>query len=199
MGRALCATGRNWRQWSLGSRDKTRAEQDDTCSQFEPPQVTPSRAIKPAEHSPELREEVVAALDRIANLPNPRLAFAALGRLQSKACPPCPFLSWAIARGPIGLYAWEAARIAARDGRLCCRRLHHQGLQHRLRLTALVRIGSSHHDPERHGARVTGSVQRRPAFAAIHGAGPSLRAPFFAGFLEPSSNTSSQLIPCRAS
>ena len=98
-----------------------------------------------------------------------------------------------------GWRTWQGARINVRDGSLCRRRLHHQGLQHVFRLTALVRVGPGHDDPQRPGSRVTGSRQRRAALAPIHGAGARLLPPFFAGFLEPSSKTSSQLIPCRAS
>ena len=112
-------------------------------------------AIEPAEHPPELREEVMATLDRIANLAHPWLGFATLGGLQAKSCPPCPFLRRAIALGPISLRTWQAAEIAARDTRLCRRRVEHQRVQHVLGLTAIVGIGSSHYDSQRHGPRVT--------------------------------------------
>ena len=108
-------------------------------------QVAPSRAIKPAERPPKLREEVMAALHCIANLPDPCLGFAALGRLQPKPCPPCPFLTRAIAVGPIGLRPRQVARIKARDGRLRYRRVYHQGLQHGLGLTTIIGIGPGHH------------------------------------------------------
>jgi hypothetical protein len=98
----------------------------------------------------------MAAFDGIANLPNPRLGFAALGRLQPKAGPPGPFLRRAIALSPVGLRPRQVARIQARDGSRCRGRVHHQGLQHVLGLTAIVGIGSGYHDPQRHGPRVTG-------------------------------------------
>ena len=120
---------------------QTRAEQDDTCGQFEPSQVTTSRAFKPAEHPLKLCQEVRAALHRIANLPDPRL------RLQPKPCPACPLLSRAIAVRPIGLHAREVAWVETRDRRLRHRRMDRQGLQHVLGLTAIVRVGSGHHDP----------------------------------------------------
>src|SRR5205807_10077549 len=120
------------------------------------PQSATSRAIEPAEHSSELCEEVMAAFDGIANLPDPRLGLAALGRLQPKACPPCPFLRRTIAVSPVGLRPWQVAEIKARDESLCRGRVHHKGLQHVLGLTTIVGIGSSDHDPQRHGTRVTG-------------------------------------------
>ena len=98
----------------------------------------------------------MAALHGIANLPDPRLGLAALGRLQPKACPPCPFLTRAIAVGPIGLRPRQVARIKARDASLRCRRVYHQGLQHVLRLTAIVGIGPCHYYSQRHGPRITG-------------------------------------------
>ena len=48
------------------------------------------------------------------------------------------------------------ARVEIRDRDLRHRRLSHQGLQHVLGLTALLGIGSGHHDPQRHGAGITG-------------------------------------------
>ena len=158
-----------------------------------------SQAVEAAEHPAKLGEEVMAALHRVAKLAHARLRMAALGRLQAQAGPPCPGLRRAIALSPLGLRAWQVARIKARDRRHCRGRLHHQGVAHVLSLPALIGIGSGYDDSQRQGAGVTGYVQRRPPLAAIHGAGPSLLAPFFAGFLEPSSNTSSQLIPCKAS
>ena len=114
------------------------------------------RAIKATEHPPELREEVMAPLNSIANCTDPRLGFAAPGRLQPKPCPPCPFLCRPIAVGPIRLYTWEAAGINARDEGLRRWGLPHQGVQHRLRLTASVGSGSRHYDPQRHGPGITG-------------------------------------------
>jgi hypothetical protein len=114
------------------------------------------RAIKAAKHSPQLRKEVVAALHGIPNLSDPGLGFAALGRLQPKAGPPRPCLRGAIAVSSIGLRARQGTRIKARSGRLGRGRLYHQGLQHVLSLTAIVGMGSSHDDSQRHGARVTG-------------------------------------------
>ena len=97
----------------------------------------------------------MAALYRIANRAHARLGFAPSGRLQAKTRPPGPFLSGAIAVGPIGLRSGQAAGIKARDGRLCRRRLYHQGVQYLLGLTALVGIGSGHYDPQRQGAGIT--------------------------------------------
>jgi hypothetical protein len=86
----------------------------------------------------------MAAFDGIANLPNPRLGLAALGRLQPKACPPGPFLRRAVAVSPVGLRPRQVARIKARDESLGRGRVHHQGLQHVLGLTAIIGMGSGH-------------------------------------------------------
>ena len=114
-----------------------------------------NRAIEPAEYSSELGKEIMAALHRIANLARARRGFAPSWRLQAKTHPPCPFLRGTIAVGPIGLRTGQAAGIKARDGRLCRRRLYHQGVQYLLGLTALVGIGSGHYDPQRQGAGIT--------------------------------------------
>jgi len=97
----------------------------------------------------------MAALHGIANRAHARLGFASFGRLQAKTRPPCPFLRGTIAVGPIGLRTGQAAGIKAWDGRLCRRRLYHQGVQYLLGLTAIVGIGSGHYDPQRHGAGIT--------------------------------------------
>jgi hypothetical protein len=81
---------------------------------------------------------------------------AALGRLQPKAGPPRSLLRGTIAIGPIGLRPWQAAEIEGGDGRLCQRRLYHQGVEHVLSLTAIVGVGSGHNDPQGHGASVAG-------------------------------------------
>src|SRR5262245_55714541 len=98
----------------------------------------------------------MATLDRIANLAHPWLGFATIGGLQAKSCPPCPFLSGAIAVTSIGRRARQVTRVKAWNGRRGRGRLYHQGMEHVLSLTAIVGIGSSHHYSQRHGARVTG-------------------------------------------
>ena len=60
----------------------------------------------------------MAALHRIANLPDPRLRFAPFGRLQPKACPAGPLLRRAVAIGPIGLRPRQATRIKSGTGPL---------------------------------------------------------------------------------
>jgi hypothetical protein len=82
----------------------------------------------------------------MANLPDPRLRFAAFGRLPAKPRPSSPVLARAIALGPIGLRPREVARVETRDGRLRHRRVDHQDLEHVLGLTAIVGIGTSPHD-----------------------------------------------------
>src|SRR5437867_575927 len=125
----------------------------------------------------------MAPLNSIANCTNPRLGFAAPGRLQPKPCPPCPFLCRPIAVGPIRLYTWEAAGSNARDEGLRRWGLPHQGVQHRLRLTAIVGSGSRHYDPPtawpvRHRLSAPPSrICRDP-----RGWGQSAR-PFFCGLL----------------
>jgi hypothetical protein len=103
-------------------------------------------AIKATEAAPELRKEIMAALDRIATLPYPRLGFAALGRVQPKACPPCPFLRRPIAVSPIGLCLRQAARLKARDASLSRGWVNHQGAQDVFGLTTIVGIGCGHYD-----------------------------------------------------
>ncbi len=145
--------------------------------------------------APKLCKVIMAALDRVTNGPDPGVRFSALGCLQAKACPPGSFLCEGIAVRPIRLQSLQGARVQARDAHFWCRRVDYQGPEYRFGLTAIVGLGSPHHHSEWHGASVTGEVERRPTFAAIHGAGPCLLAPFLAGFLKPSTNTSSQLIP----
>jgi hypothetical protein len=112
-------------------------------------------AIKATEDAPKLRKEIMAALDRIANLAHARLHLAAFGRVQAKADAPCPFLSWAVAISTVGLETWETPQIVAREQGCGCRRVDHEGMQHVLRLTAIVRIGSCHYHSQGHGAGVT--------------------------------------------
>jgi hypothetical protein len=60
-------------------------------------------AIKAPKDTAELGKEIMAPLDRVANLPDPRLSFATPGREQAKARSPRPLVRGAIAVRPIGL------------------------------------------------------------------------------------------------
>jgi len=114
------------------------------------------RAINPAEHSAELRKEVMAALHRGANLAHTRLRVAAFGRVQPKACAPRSLLPGAMAVGPSGRRPRQIARIKAPDASLCRRRVDHQGVQHLFGVTAIVGLGSGHDDSQRLGTSSTG-------------------------------------------
>ncbi|MEK9164256.1 MAG: hypothetical protein AAB342_02760 [Chloroflexota bacterium] len=94
-----------------GLCDKTRAEQDDAGGHFNPPQVLAGSTVKAAGYPPELGKEVVAPLDRIADLANTGTCFPAFGCLQAKAGTPGAFVCRPIAVGAVRLGARQAAII----------------------------------------------------------------------------------------
>jgi hypothetical protein len=55
-------------------RDKTRAEQDDTSSHFDPCQVVASGPVEAPEYPTKLGKKIMAALDSIPNVAYARLA-----------------------------------------------------------------------------------------------------------------------------
>ena len=171
----------------LGLPDKTRAEEDEASGQLNPAEKSLGGAIQPAADATELGEEVVAAFHRLPDPADARSALTPRRGLQAKAGGRGARPAGAVAIGAIGLSRRQAADIEFLQGSGRSRRRHDQRGEQRLGVATVVGIGRGHDRSQGHGPTVTGKLQGRPAFGPVHRGRSGLFAPFFAGFLEPSS------------
>ena len=131
----------------------------------------------------------MAPLHRIADLADPRPLLAPARGPQPEARRPGPLSGRAVAVGPVGLGRRQAPLVHLGRRMLRLRRPDYHRLQDVTGLDAVVGVGPGDDDPQRHRPAVAGQVQRRAALAPIDGRRAGRFAPFFAGFLEPSSRT----------